>query len=185
MIDPEEQRRVERKLDLNERLVWAGRPKPKAFSKASVAMMLFGIPWIFITAMVSGGFALSWAQGAMNDKSVWERVFLCCFFIPFWAIGISCVFAPLWQYLRMRRQIYAVTDKSALVIGAFFTKRWRRREIGLVDRADRRSGYSDLLFSQTSYSNNGQHFATGFHNIPTTEAAAAERALNALREGAE
>lgn len=179
MLSPEETQKVKNRLDLNERLVWAGKPKPRAFTKTTVGAMLFGIPWSAFVAffLYFGFFGDVKKTGAAEDP-----LSLSLFMIPFVLVGLGMLFAPFWNRLRMAGQLYAVTDKSALVIGRLFTKRWRAGEMDTIDRRDKRNGHSDLIFAYTSYAVNGQHLPTGFLNIPTTEASAAESALRALKE---
>ena len=126
MIDPELQARVERKLDLNERLVWAGKPVPWAFSKKTLGAMLFGIPWSFITAIVMSGFIYGFfftEDGRGEPLAL--KIGICIFFVPFVCIGLGMLGAPLWCRLRTSRWVYAVTDKRALLIGLFHTRDWR------------------------------------------------------------
>lgn len=179
MLSPEETQKVKNRLDLNERLVWAGKPKPRAFTKHTVGAMLFAIPWsafvcLFICVMLFGDM-----QEAEDAPSMTFQVL---FMTPFVLVGIGMLFAPLWNRIRMAGQLYAVTDKSALVIGRLFTKRWRAGEMEPIDRRDRRDGHSDLIFAYASVAINGHYPPVGFFNIPTSEAFAAESALRALKE---
>lgn len=184
MIDPRLRARVERKLDLNERLVWAGKPVPWAFSKKTLGAMLFGIPWSFITAIVMSGFiyGLFFTEDG-REEPLALKIGICIFFVPFVAIGVCMLGAPLWARLRTARWVYAVTDKRALLIGLFHTRDWRTSELRFVDRADHRNGRSDLFFAHDRGSDNGSPCPTGFHNLPTAEASAAESALRALMKG--
>lgn len=179
MLTPEETQRVQRKLDLNERLVWGGKPRPKGFNGTTAAMMLFGLPWVAITGFVSCGILSQlWAETSREPLTL--RLFVTAFFIPFWAVGLSMLGAPLWFRLRQHRWLYAVTDKSALIVGPFKCARWRRREISPPDRADHRNGLTDLFFATASVAVNGRQSPTGFINLPTPEAPAAEQALRDL-----
>lgn len=184
MIDPGLRARVERKLDLNERLVWAGKPVPWAFSKKTLGAMLFGIPWSFITAIVMSGFIYSFfftEDGRGEPLAL--KIGICIFFVPFVCVGLGMLGAPLWARLRTSRWVYAVTDKRALLIGLFHTRDWRASELRFVDRADHRNGRSDLFFAHDGGNGNGTRCPTGFHNLPTAEASAAESALRTLMKG--
>ena len=184
MVDPELQARVERKLDLNERLVWAGKPVPWAFSRQTLAAMLFGIPWSFITAMVMSGFiyGLFFAEDG-REEPLPLIIGICIFFVPFVSIGVCMLGVPLWTRLRTPHWVYAVTDKRALIIGRFRTRDWRAAELGFIDRADHRNGRSDLFFAREA--GRGRAHASeslvGFRNLPAAEAPAAEAALRRLR----
>ena len=179
MISPEETQKIKNRLDLNEHLVWVGKPKPRAFTKTTVGAMLFGIPW---SAFVAFFLYVAFFGEAKDGEPPEGRLVLALFMIPFVLVGLGMLFAPFWNRLRMAGQLYAVTDKSALVIGRLFTKRWRAGEMDTIDRRDKRNGHSDLIFAYTSYAVSGQHQPTGFLTIPTSEASAAESALRALKE---
>ena len=152
MIDPELQARVERKLDLNERLVWAGKP------------------------------VLFFAEDG-REEPLPLIIGICIFFVPFVSIGVCMLGAPLWTRLRTPHWVYAVTNKRALIIGRFRTRDWRASELRFVDRADHRNGRSDLFFAHDGGNGNGTRCPTGFHNLPTAEASAAESALRTLMKG--
>lgn len=182
MLSPEEILRVRQKLDLNEQLVWCGKPKPRGFSRTTLSMMLFGIPWTAITGIVSG--ALVWHFWfSENTEPLLLRIGGTLFFIPFWSIAVIMLGAPLWMRWRQRRWLYAVTDKSALIVGAFRTTVWRRRDITGPDRADHRNGLTDLVFAQAGYTVSNRSVPVGFLNLPTAEAGAAEEALKRLKRG--
>lgn len=184
MVDPELQVRLERELDLNERLVWAGRPVPWGFTKQTLGAMLFGIPWSVITAITMSGFIYGFVfSEAGNGEPLAVKVGICLFFAPFVCIGVGMLGAPLWARLRTARWIYAVTDKRALVVGRFLTRSWRAAELTSVDRADHRNGRSDLFFAHDR-GGNGTRVPTGFRNLPAAEASAAETALRRLRPNA-
>ena len=185
MLTPELTERLQKKLDLNEQLLWAGKPIPRAFSKASVRAMLFAIPWSAITWTVFGTFMSTlWFGGGTAkfngrpaaELSLWLRLGFTAFFIPFITISIATLFAPLWQWLSMRGQYYAVTTKRALALGRFRVKSWRAPEIDFIDRCDRRNHTGDLYFV---YGNSGP---TGFDNLPSEALAPAENALKNLRK---
>lgn len=181
MLSPEETQRIERKLDLNERLVWCGKPRPKGLNKHTIGAMLFGIPWTAISGTVSGMFLVSmWLKP--NDSPLLARLGFTLFFIPFWCISVAMLGAPLWLRLRQKKWLYAVTDKSVLIVGAFRTTRLRRHNLFSPDRADHRNGLSDILFATSDYAVNGRHLPIGFVNLPTAEANAAEQAVRDLTD---
>lgn len=179
MITSDDTQRLQHKLDLNEQLLWADKPIPRAFCKSTIGAMLFGIPWCAIVSVVGGGFLASFWLGDPNSEvtvngtkttmeavSIWFKLGITAFFIPFIAIGISMLFAPLWKRLSMSGQIYAVTTKRALICGRLRTKSWRVPEIEFLDRCDRRNGTGDLHFAYTSGGQRGSAVPTGFDNLP-------------------
>ncbi len=183
--------RVQKKLDLNETLVWVGRPKPIAFTRHTVTLMLFGIPWCTIVSMVGGAFMLSFWFAAPDSKvtvnevettvaevSIWFKLGMTAFFIPFVVIGLGTLFAPLWNKLVMSWTIYAVTTKRAMHVGRWFTTSWRAKDLWREpDRIDKRSGYSTIEFAYGRTSTPAGQSKAGFINIPTSEAMRAEKAL--------
>jgi hypothetical protein len=105
---------------------------------------------------------------------------MCAFFVPFVTIGIGMLFAPLWKFIAMTGQTYAVTTKRAMIIGRIRTKSWRAPEISFIDRCDRRNGTGDIHFSYSSVSQNGHHPPIGFDNLPANDLDAAEAALRKI-----
>ena len=197
MLSPEETQRIQKKLDLNEQLLWCAKPIPRAFSKSTIGAMIFGIPWCAITSVVGGAFLSSIIFGDPNDPvtingsettvgavSILFKIGICAFFVPFITIGIGMLFAPLWKRISMSGQIYAVTTKRAMCIGRIITKSWRAPEITYIDRCDRRNNTGDIHFSYSSVSQNGHHPPVGFDNLPANELNAAEQALRQLKDKA-
>ena len=193
MLTSDETQRLQNKLDLNEQLLWCAKPIPRAFTKSTIGAMIFGIPWCAITSVVGGAFLSSVIFGDPNDPvtingsettvgavSILFKVGMCAFFVPFITIGIGMLFAPLWKFLSMTGQIYAVTTKRAMCIGRIITKSWRAPEITYIDRCDRRNNTGDIHFSYSSVSQNGHHPPVGFDNLPASELNAAETALRKI-----
>ncbi len=193
MLDPAETTKLQQKLDLNEKLIWAGRPKPWAFTKTSVGMIFFGLFWCAILSVVGGVFMYGcWFDDpanpamtndggeAMSQLPLLAKLGMTAFFIPFVVIGLGTLFNPLWTRIWSSKLLYAVTDKRAIRKGRLFTKSWRAAEIYKPDRVDKRSGVSHIFFTLSSVSQNGHRAQTGFRNLPPHEADAAEAALRKL-----
>lgn len=178
MISPEETARIARRLDLNERIVWVGRPKPTAFALSTVPVMIFGIGWCALVATIISTAVRDFAETLRKAGFAWHEAVPLLFFVPFVVAGVAMLGAPLWRYLIMAGQYYVVTDKRALIMGRFVTQSRRRGEMDVdVDRVDRRNGLSDLFFAASNVTVNGRPQPFGFRNLPTAEVAAAERAL--------
>ncbi len=175
--------RAESKLDRNETLVWLGRPVPTFRYRGWIGTVFFGIPWCAITGFfVFGVLVPAWMGKEVDGQpwGLWPKLGLTAFLTPFVAVGIGTLFSPLWHKLSQAGQLFAVTDKRALVVGRFATKSWRASEMFPPDRADHRNGLSDIWFSYGSSSNGGEHPPTGFTNLPPAQADEAEKALLAL-----
>ena len=184
VLSPDDRFRVQRKLDRNETLVWVGRPVPTYRYRGWIGTVLFAIPWCAITGTFVGGVLIpAWMGKPVDGEAwgIWPKLGLTAFLTPFILIGIGTLFSPLWHKLDQKGRLYAVTDKRAFVIGRFFTKSWRGSEMFEPDRADHRSGLSDIWFTYSSTSNNGQHPPTGFSNLLPADADEAELALRAIQ----
>jgi hypothetical protein len=193
MLTSDETQRIQKKLDLNEQLLWAGKPIPRAFTKSTIGAMIFGIPWCAITSVVGGAFLSSVIFGDPNDPvtingskttvgavSILFKIGICAFFVPFITIGIGMLFAPLWKFLAMTGQTYAVTTKRAVIVGRILRKSWRTPEILFIDRTDRRNRTGDIHFAYSATSQNGHHAPVGFDNLPAADLDAAEAALRKI-----
>ena len=198
-LDPTERFRVPSKLDRNETLVWVGRPVPTSRYRDWIGIVLFGALWFALVFAVGGttihGLWFSDGTGEITVNgtkttygalSVWARIGLTAFFVPFFAIGVGTVGSPLWYRLWQSGLIYAVTDSRALRIGRVACKSWRACEIlPRIDRADRRDGLTDLFFTTRTVSNGksggSRQVPDGFVNLPSHVADEAELALRAIQ----
>lgn len=135
------QARIRAELDAGESVRWADQPVPTFFLITSIAPFLFAIPWT--------AFAFFWICGASGfkipDFSKGGFSFFPLFGIPFVLIGLYLLSAPLRDYGRMRKMIYVVTNKRAIIIGrevrSFFPK-----QLENCVRRDRRNDMGDVLF---------------------------------------
>ncbi len=191
MLDPTLTEKLRKKLDLNEHLVWAGVPKPWAFTKSSFFLIFFGLFWCTIVSIVGGTFIYGlWFEESVDPDSLamlplLGKLGMTAFFIPFIIIGLWTLFNPLWLRIWSSNLLYAVTDKRAIRRGWLFAKSWRAAELDKPDRIDKRSGVTHLFFAFSSVSHNGHHEQTGFRNLPSHEADAAEAALRKLYASAD
>ncbi len=187
----EDKAKIEKKLDLNESLVWCGRPvKARAFTRITCMTFFFGLFWCSILSVVATSFINAlWVDTASvievngvkktaEQMSMASRVGMSLFFVPFVVVGIGTLFSPLWYKLSMKTMIYAVTTKRALAVSCFGTRSWRKSDFIKPDRADKRDGTSSIFFTHMNKSTS----ATGFYDISSQNAAVAEAALRKLYE---
>lgn len=165
---------VVRRLCLNETPVWFGKPRPRAFTRQSTPVFVFGLIWCGMLSLNFAPFLEQLAQKADRDSLIAGILLL-----PFAAVGLGTLLAPLWHYIRMTGLTYAVTDRRAVCIGRFSTRGWSAGELMPVERCDRRNGLSDLFFTVSAGRRN--HVPDGFLCLPPEAADAAEQALCALR----
>ena len=163
-LTPELDQRVQSELSGGERLVYVGQPRPELYRGSTVFMMIFGCCFggfalIFFTvgAAMTIGFAGAGAaaagQGAAPLAGCFPLVF-CLFSLPFLLIGGYLATAPIWMPKRLRRFIYALTDRRALVFepnwfGKNYTVRsYTREALGRMYRVDKANGAGDLVFEE-------------------------------------
>ena len=195
-------RRVEARMDLNERLLWAGRPLRAGWFRGVLPLFFFGLAWSALVAFgVWQAVVPLWiGKGAGAEAGGLGRWGETLFFVPFVVAGIGLVLSPLWAWLAARARAYAVTDRRAMVLGRVKTRSWRASEMFGPDRADHRNGRTDLFFARMTVSGGRRHGspighnagfeprrgggstvrAAGFRNLRPADADAAERALRTL-----
>jgi len=144
------QERLARELAAGESLRWADVAVPRFFSMATIAPMLFAVPWT--------AFAVFWICGAsgfkMPDFSRGGFSFFPLFGVPFVLIGIGMLLSPVWRWLRLRRTLYAVTDRRAILFAGGLTRTVRSiAPDGLDDlcRRERRDGTGDVVFARRTW----------------------------------
>lgn len=197
-------RRVEARTDLNERILWAGRPLRAGWLRGALPLFFFGLAWSALVgfAVWQGVVPLWTGEGAGAAPGGLGRWGETLFFVPFVAVGIGLVLSPVWAWLSVRARIYAVTDRRAMVLGRASERSWRASEMFGPDRADHRNGRTDLFFARMTVASGRRHGApvgrnagfeprhggavvraTGFRNLRPADADAAERALRTLLGG--
>jgi hypothetical protein len=175
---------VNTELRSGERLHWMDRPVPRFFAAKSVVSFVFGIPWT--------AFALFWTAGAagfrLPDFSEGLSFFhlFPLFGLPFIAVGIGMLLAPVFQRLGMERTVYLLTDRRAIMIEGVRTTKVRDialRDIADTTRYERQDGRGDIQFLFGGSREEGKKQGSpGFYDIPRVHEV--ERLLDDLRERA-
>jgi hypothetical protein len=155
-LPPELRDVVQNELRAGEKLVWADRPAPRLFTAATIAPLLFAIPWtafaVFWTVTAGGFFEDGRHPGPFNGF----RYGFALFGVPFILVGLGMLTTPLWTRRAMRRTAYAITDQRAIVFnGGFFGSRtvqsFDPTRLVAMERTERADGSGDLMF---------EHFTT-------------------------
>jgi hypothetical protein len=153
-LTPEQEQRVLAELGPGESLVWIGQPRPDLMARGScvlvgmgVFFLVFSVIWIGATLFMSNQFAAQ--AGAVGAISM---LFSACG-LPFVAVGIFMLSAPVWMRNRARRTIYALTDRRAIVweagwFGSTMTRSYTRAALGNLSRDERADGAGDLIFQE-------------------------------------
>lgn len=175
--------RAEKALALNESLLWCGKPVATFFYPGWWKTFLAGLVWCAMMWTLLPGFLLpAWRQYLAGDgaKSLGILLGETAFAVPFIAIGIFLLLMPLWAMLARNRQVYAVTNQRAMVIGTFSTTSWRAMEMKNISRTDWPNGRTDIYFALQSTGSDTPPRPAGFESLRTTDASAAIAALERL-----
>lgn len=181
------QRLVDAELESGERVTWAEQPIPRRLARATLPVVLFGIPWtafaLFWMAMASEGVARS------NGSGLFDLFPL--FGLPFVLIGFGMLSAPWWAALGAKGTAYVLTDRRAIVIESapwkgVSVRSFAPEKLGDLQRTQQPDGSGDLVFTQDSRrSAKGRDYTVdvGFLAIPDVKAA--EERVRALAKGSD
>lgn len=151
------QQRAQSELQSGENLVWTGTADPSRAAISAVPAMLFGIPF--------AGFAIFWvyqasnATHAMTTSNHTNNAFVKgfsvfpLFGVPFILIGGFVLLTPLWNFLKARSTVYAVTNQRVMVItgtASRSVKSYTSADIASVEHVERPDGSGDIIIQTNS-----------------------------------
>jgi hypothetical protein len=168
VLPPEAQSRIAGELQPGEKLIWAAQPIPALYARSGWGLAIFGIFF--------GGFALFWI--AMAGGMMWfsndgppgggsgiGKAFSCfpLFGLPFLAIGVGMLTAPIWMRRNAARTVYGLTDRRAILcqgktFGGVEVRSFGPPDLTHMTRVERANGTGDLIFREvisTSYDSEG------------------------------
>jgi hypothetical protein len=169
------QAELDRELASGERVLWAGQPSPKRYTRGSWGLVLFGIPWtafaVFWTTMAFVGTRAIPGNNAMASGFRW---FFPLFGVPFILIGLGMLSAPWWGRRKAAGVFYAITDRRALISepgwrGARTVKSFAAGDLQSIERTENADGSGDLVFSRRSWRDSDgdrRTSAVGFAGVP-------------------
>ncbi len=145
-------------------VLWAARPVPRLSACAIPALLPFAAGFLLFAFFWTLDRGFEPGKGALSHPA-WS-VFFTAFF---WAVGLGLLLHPFAIRRRLRRSLYLLTEKRALIIEpALFGWRhysWRLNRKLLLARQERADGSGDLLFSEER-SANGYTSRDGWRSIP-------------------
>jgi hypothetical protein len=172
--------RAQSELQSGESLLWTGSADPRRAATKTLPAVFFGIPF--------AGFALFWMNMAYrgthnlarghNSLASGLSVFP-LFGVPFFAIGVAVVLAPLWAYLAGRNGVYAVTNHRVMIITGTTSRAVKSitpDDIVEVDHRERPDASGDVLIrtNATMRTNNMTSQVTvGLYGVPNVKEVAA------------
>ncbi len=166
----EERQQLEKTLLRGEQLLWAVRPIPSARVKNYASELAFCIPWLGITTLCTWaalGAPTSLAELHMPGGQEWGAL---AFLSIFWLIGLGMLAAPWLKKRSMKKNIYALTDRRALVMTGSGTEVYQLHEDLLCERKVYRQGRGDLIFGTGKIRSAGDE-PKGFINVPDVQEA--------------
>jgi hypothetical protein len=157
-IPKELQRKIDEELQPGEFIRLVEQPKPRFFTGASIAAVLFGIPWT--------SFAIFWMWGALGFKlpdlrqGLQPQHLFALFGLPFVFVGFSMLFSPILVWQAARKTVYLVTDKRAISIqgGRSTTiKSYLPEQLTDVHRKERADGTGDVIIGIRRWKDSDGH----------------------------
>jgi hypothetical protein len=151
-----------RELESGESIAWMGMPKPRFFTKSTLGIFLFAIPWT--------AFSLFWVAGAAEFKIpdfASTDIIFPLFGLPFVLIGVSMLLTPITHYRHTLKTLYMITDRRVVIFegGSSTTIRsYEAEKLGTITRKERNNGYGDLVFAK-EFSQKNLINDIGFINI--------------------
>ena len=142
-LPPELEQRVQSELTAGERLVWIGRARPDLYRRQTVFLAIFG-------AIFGGAPLFMLAKGLAAGAPLFPYLFT----LPFLLIGGYLLTAPIWMPRRVRRIIYALTDRRTLIWepgwfrDRYTVRSYTRESLGRMVRVDRAGETGDLVFEE-------------------------------------
>jgi len=142
---------IQKELDSDERLLWAGMPKQGAIFKGTdVFMIPFSLLW--------GGFAIFWEYMALtmvpkaqNASDGFALIFP-LFGIPFVVIGLYMIFGRfIYDSKKRQKTFYGLTDQRAIIVSGVFSKSVKSlnlKTISDVSLSEKENGYGSIVFGQ-------------------------------------
>jgi hypothetical protein len=156
---------VEAEVRDGEHVTWIDQPIVGRSVRASLAIVVFGLPWTAFSLF------WTWSVFSMAHKHGAPGLAFAAFGLPFVAVGLGMLSAPYWVGRVVRRTLYVLTDRRAIIIVPGLRGTWVRSfdpsELHDLRREQREDGSGDLVFTMdTTWSRGGQRTsAIGFQAV--------------------
>jgi hypothetical protein len=140
-----------------EPILWAGRPSAQAVFWKSTPILLFGIPWLAFSLaweLIALGVFFNTGIGKVEGPGGILAYVFPIFGLPFVAIGIGLVGAPLWGARKAMRTVHVLTDRRLVtaVLGKTLSiKSIDPQRVYDVTRVEKGDGSGTITFALGSY----------------------------------
>ena len=151
-LPPDLRQRLTSELQPGERVLYAGRPDWRAEWFKLLLIFLFGVGWSAITftfAFITGAATLGLVPFKFEGQpaSPWLAGAFLLFLIPFLAVGVACLSAPVLGIAKTLRTVHAVTNRRIISVFGGFSRGVQSHPlsaINFVKRKDRKNGTGSL-----------------------------------------
>lgn len=140
-----------------EPILWAGRPSARAVFWKSTPILLFGIPWLAFSLaweLIALGVFFNTGIGKVEGPGGILAYVFPIFGLPFVAIGIGLVGAPLWGARKAMRTVHVLTDRRLVtaVLGKTLSiKSIDPQRVYDVTRVEKSDGSGTITFALGNY----------------------------------
>ena len=130
-------------LDLNERLLWSGRPKGGLkLRTADIFLIPFTLMW--------GGFAIFWEAGVVTSGA---PLFFVLWGVPFVLMGFYLIFGRFFiDAYQRNRTYYALTNERVIILSGLFNRNVKSvslRTLSEINLNKKRNGTGTITFGPT------------------------------------
>jgi len=135
-----------------ENISWAAQPNPWRCLVAASPIWLFAVPWTVFSLGMMGMMLAGPVSGkpppdSLNGMGFYAMYGGVLFMVPFVAVGVLMMAAPIWIYLTSFRTVYAITGKRLLIVTAgrqLQVKQFDPKFITRFERTEARDGSGSL-----------------------------------------
>ncbi|MBV1687987.1 hypothetical protein KRR38_09945 [Novosphingobium sp. G106] len=147
-LPPTLEQSLRRELIAGEHLLWRGQPRPNKLTRG-FGIWLFALPWTAFALMWEAFAFLPWVTALKTpDWLQWSfGIVFPLFGLPFIAVGLWMLWAPIHALRRAGKTAYALTERRLLrVVEAreITVASVLLHQIGPIDRREDSQGFGDL-----------------------------------------
>jgi len=115
-VSTDKRKLIENELNPDESLRWCAEPDPIQHAKKGIPLSLKGLIFTAFAAFwmfAAAGFNMPFSSGARSGLFP-------LFALPFILAGLFMLLAPLWNYMKAKKTVYAVSTKRAVIFEGIF-----------------------------------------------------------------
>lgn len=136
-------------LAVDESLQWYEKPVPGYFIAGIMPLFLFGLCWMAFSLLWEGAAVLSVIHGGPNASYIFPL-----FGLPFILVGVWILSRPFHEYNKLKKTIYGITNKRAIVVTDNMVISYDPSLIGEIQRVEGKDGIGNLWFTEEVYYTN-------------------------------